>query len=104
MTEADILRRIERMQLRPVLRAKAPEYIRVCVEDATAYFKEYTHSEDIGEDLDPIICELAALEAGAEGAENTKHIKDGEIEREYFEDVPPGLRRRLNSYRRVQGL
>ena len=105
MNDRNIDRRFAQMLRRPTMRDREPDFIRLSLEDATAYFLEYTHRhEDPGEDADSVICAIAALNINMEGWENMKKAKDGEYEREMEATIPPMLKARLDSWRMMWGL
>lgn len=104
-TDTNITRRVERLRRRPTLKDKPQELLEVCLDDALAFFFEYTHRiTDPGERVDSLICELAILKINAEGVENVKVAKEGEVEREWYETIPPMLLNRLKSYRLMWGV
>ena len=105
MTEQDTARRLARLKLRPTLSEKTDEFLVMSLEDSLAFFLDYTHRmNDPGQRVDSLICELAVLRINAEGVENVKHAVEGEVEREWYETIPPMLLPRLNAYRLMVGI
>lgn len=98
-------RRFIQINRRPTMRDREPDFIRMSIEDATAYFLEYTNRrEDPGQDADSVIISLATLTINQEGWENMKKAKDGEYEREMETTIPPMLKARLDTWRLMRGL
>ena len=98
-------RRFAQMMRRPTMHDREPDFIRLSLEDATAYFLEYTNRrEDPGAEADSVICAIAALYINMEGWENMKKAKDGEYEREMEATIPPMLKARLDTWRLMRGL
>lgn len=105
MSEEDTSRRLARLKRRPTLAEKNDDFLMLTLEEAADFFLDYTHREkDPGSRVDNLICELAVLRINAEGVENVKVAKEGEVEREWYEAIPPMLLNRLNSYRLIWGL
>lgn len=105
MTEQDTARRLARLKLRPTLASKSDDFLVMSLEDSLAFFLDYTHRiDDPGQRVDSLICELAVLRINAEGVENVKVAREGEVEREWYETIPPMLLPRLNAYRLMVGV
>lgn len=105
MTEQDTTRRLARLKLRSTLAEKSDDFLVMSLEDSLAFFLDYTHRiDDPGQRVDSLICELAVLRINAEGVENVKVAKEGEVEREWYETIPPMLLPRLNAYRLMVGV
>ena len=105
MTEQDTARRLARLKLRPTLAGKGDDFLVMSLEDSLAFFLDYTHRiDDPGQRVDSLICELAVLRINAEGVENVKVAREGEVEREWYETIPPMLLPRLNAYRLMVGV
>lgn len=105
MTDDNTTRRLAILKRRPSLSNKTDDFLTLCLEESIAFFIEYTNRfTDPGKDVDMLIVELATMKANAEGVENTKKAKDGEIERENFDVLPPMLKNRLNNWRLIRGL
>lgn len=105
MTEQDTARRLARLKLRPTLADKGDDFLVMSLEDSLAFFLDYTHRiDDPGQRVDSLICELAVLRINAEGVENVKVAREGEVEREWYETIPPMLLPRLNAYRLMVGV
>lgn len=105
MTDSDTERRLARLKLRPTLADKSDDFLVMSLEDSLAFFLDYTHRlNDPGQRVDSLICELAVLRINAEGVENVKHAVEGEVEREWYETIPPMLLPRLNAYRKMVGI
>lgn len=105
MTDSDTERRLARLKLRPTLKEKTDDFLIMSLEDSLAFFLDYTHRmNDPGQRVDSLICELAVLRINAEGVENVKHAVEGEVEREWYETIPPMLLPRLNAYRLMVGV
>lgn len=104
-TDADTTRRLAILKRRPSLSNKTDDFLTLCLEESRAFFLEYTNRDtDPGESVDLLLVELATYKANAEGVENVKKAKDGEIERENFDALPPMLKNRLNNWRLIRGL
>lgn len=105
MTDNDTERRLARLRLRPTLAEKSDDFLVMCLEDSLAFFIDYTHRiNDPGQRVDSLICELAVLRINAEGVENVRVAKEGEVEREWYEAIPPMILPRLNAYRLMAGV
>lgn len=105
MSEEDTSRRLARLKRRPTLAEKNDDFLTLTLEESIDFFLDYTHREtDPGQRIDNLICELAVLRINSEGVENVKHAVEGEVEREWYEAIPPMLLNRLNSYRKIWGL
>lgn len=105
MTDEHTTRRLAIIKRKPTLANKTDDFLTLCLEESIALFLDYTNREtDPGTDVDMLIVELATYKANAEGVENVKKAKDGEIEREFFDTVPPMLKNRLNNWRLIRGL
>lgn len=107
MATEHTLRRAGRMQAYPAFRTAKDEYITVLLEDALACFLDYTHrSEDPGEAVDSLICDIARSMHTRMGAEGVRKAKDGELEREWSEQggLDPVLLRRMKAHRLVVGI
>ena len=101
----DAERRLILLRRRPGLEAKSDEFLEYCLDNASATFREYTNRhKDPGEDVDMIVCELAAHYAYYEGVENVASATDGTMSRSFFEGIPPAIRQRMNGWRLVGGL
>ena len=101
----DTIRRLAKIKRRPTMADKSDDWLLLCVEDATAYFLEYTNRAiDPGEKADHVICEMAVYRINTEGFEDMMKAKDGELEREVGTEWPPMLKSRLNSWRLMRGL
>lgn len=105
MTDEHTVRRLTIIRRKPTLSNKSDDFLTLCLEESQAQFLDYTNrDEDPGEDVDFLIVELATYKANAEGVENVKKAKDGDIEREFFDAIPPMLKNRLNNWRLFRGL
>lgn len=105
MTDTDTTRRLPLIKRKPTLSTKTDDFLTLCLEEARAFFLDFTNrSEDPGVDIDFLIVEIATFKANAEGVEHTKKAKDGEIEREFYDAIPPMLLNRLRNWRLIRGL
>lgn len=102
------MRRVGRIHAYPGFKNSADDYLIVLLDDALAYFLDFTHrGEDPGEQVDSIVCDIARSMNARMGAEGVKKAKDGDMEREWSEQgglVDPALLRRMKSYRLVVGV
>ena len=105
MDSESMTRRLAILKRRPAYRDYDEEYLKAMLDNAYSFFLEYTfRAKDLGERIDSLIVEIAVYYLDSEGAQNTKHAKDGELEREYFEGLPPMVLNRLAGYRTVIGV
>lgn len=92
----------------PMYQQKSDDVLTVYLEDALSVFLDYTHrSEDPGEPVDSLICDIAKWQIGRMGAEGVKKAKDGEFEREWEitnYGIPLELTARMKMYRQVVGI
>lgn len=83
------------------------ELIHYC-EDALYLFLDLTHrSEDPGQPIDSLICDIAKTLMARGGQEGVKKAKDGEMEREWSEqngELDIVLMQRIKAYRLVVGI
>lgn len=107
MASEHTLRRVGRIHTYPAFKKAGDDYVQLILEDALAYFLDYTHrGEDPGEVVDSLICDIARSMHTRMGAEGVKKAKDGELEREWSEQggLDPLLLRRMKAYRLVVGV
>lgn len=107
MATEHTLRRLARVKTLPMFKNKGDEALIIYLEDALSVFLDYTHrSVDPGEGVDGLICDIAKLNIGKEGAEGVKKAKDGEFEREWAVEtgLPTELTARMKMYRQVVGV
>jgi len=83
------------------------ETVATC-EDALMLFLDLTHrSEDPGQPIDSLICDIAKTMLTRSGQEAVKKAKDGEFEREWSDQMgglDPVLMARIKKYRQVVGV
>jgi hypothetical protein len=83
------------------------ELVHYC-EDALYLFLDLTHrSDDPGEAIDPLICDIAKTLMARGGQEGVKKAKDGEMEREWSDQnggLDIVLMQRIKAYRLVVGI
>lgn len=110
MNSEDMDRRMIRLKYRRTVEGKPDDYLKMLLDDALAMFLELTHrTDDPGQRIDGLLCELASLMSNQEGAEYTSTAKEGEFERQYQGStlaigIPDVLYKRIISYRLVVGL
>lgn len=98
-------RRLAYLKRRPTFADKSDDWLSLCIEEATAFFLDYTNRTiDPGELADGIICEMAVIRVNTEGYENMMKAKDGELEREMGTEMPPLLKSRLLNWRVMRGI
>ena len=102
------LRRAGRFKNYPAYGDKSDMEIIATCEDALALFYDITHrSEDPGEGIDSLICDIAKTLMARSGQEGVVLAKDGEFERKWSEQnglLDVALLRRIKSYRQVVGI
>lgn len=104
MASEDTLRRLARLKARRTQSPKSDEYLTVLLEDALAYFLDYTHrTVDPGDRIDGMLCRLAVVWSNQEGVEGTTVSKDGDMERQWPE-APSDIQRQMRTWRIVAGL
>jgi len=107
MASEHTLRRMARLNATP-FGSKRDEEKQVACEDALSLFLDITNrSEDMGERIDGLVCEIAKTMLSKSGQEGIKKAKDGELEREWSEAngmLDPVLLKRIKAYRLVVGL
>lgn len=107
MASEHTMRRVGRLNATPFAGKSDDEKIVAC-EDALGLFLDLTHrAEDLGERIDPLVCEIAKTLLGKAGQEGIKKAKDGELEREWSEQsgmIDPVLLKRIKAYRQVVGI
>lgn len=104
MATSDDKRRLSRLNKYPTLQEKPDDYLLILLEDARNHFLNFTHrSEDPGEAVDFIICQLAIVASNMEGVEGTTSAADGDISRTW-DAVPPAIEKAMKSWRKVVGL
>ncbi len=108
MASEHTLRRVGRMQAYTAFKNKSDDELIVNLEDALAVFLDITHrSEDPGEVIDSILCDIARTALVRSGQEGITLAKDGEMERKWSEQngiVDPVLLKRIKAYRQVVGV
>lgn len=109
MNSEDLDRRMTRLKYRRTVEGKPDDYLKLLLDDALAMFLELTHrTDDPGERVDSLICEIANVMSNQEGAEHAMVAKEGEFERQYqattVMDLPESLYKRIISYRLVVGV
>lgn len=101
-------RRVTRMQSYPAYAGRTNEEMIAVCEDALSVFLDLTHrSQDPGEPLDSLICDIAKNLLAHAGTEGVKKAKDGEMEREWSEQnggIDMVLMNRIKKYRQVVGV
>ena len=104
--DTDTLRRLSRLRTRRTLTDKSDEYLTMLLEDSRDYFLSVTHrSADPGARADSIITRIAVMWSNMEGGEGAKHVKDGEVEREYPEaTMPEDIEREIKAWKLVVGV
>ncbi len=91
----------------PAFKNVNDDYLRTILEDALAYFLDYTHrGEDPGEAVDSLICDIARSMHARMGMEGVTRAKDGEIMRVWSDNgaLDPALLKRMKAYRLVVGV
>ena len=108
MTTEHTLRRVARLNKLPNYQQKSDDVLSVYLEDALSVFLDYTHrSEDPGEPVDSLICDIAKNLIVHGGTEGVKKAKDGEMEREWSDQnggLDLVLLNRIKKYRQVVGI
>ena len=101
-------RRMARMQTYTAYKDRSDDELTSVLEDALSVFLDITHrSEDPGEPLDSLICDIAKNLLVHSGTEGVKKAKDGEMEREWSEQnggIDMVLMNRIKKYRQVVGV
>lgn len=96
------------MQAYPAYASKSENELIATLEDALAVFLDLTHrSEDPGQPIDSLICDIAKSMLARAGQESVKKAKDGEFEREWADQtggLDPVLMARIKRYRQVVGV
>lgn len=100
------LRRLSRLRTRRTLTDKSDEYLTMLLEDARDHFLAVTHrNADPGVRADSVITRIAVVWSNQEGGEGAKHVKDGEVEREYPETtMPADIEREIKAWKLVVGV
>lgn len=92
----------------PAFKGKATAEVYTYLEDALATFLDLTHrSEDPGEPVDPLICDIAKTYAARAGQEGVVEAKDGEMQRKWSDQnggLDIVLLKRIRAYRQVVGV
>ena len=107
MATEHTLRRLARIKTVPAFKGKGDESLIIYLEDALSVFLDYTHrSEDAGEVIDSLVCDIAKYSIGKEGMEGIKDAKDGEMQRKWSEEtgLPSEVTARMKMYRQVVGI
>ena len=107
MTSEHTMRRVGRIHAYPGFKNSADDYLIVLLDDALAYFLDFTHrGQDPGEQVDSIVCGIARTMHSHMGAEGVIRAKDGEMIRQWSEQggFDPSLLRQMKSYRLVVGV
>jgi hypothetical protein len=100
MTETtDETRRYSIIATRPHYAHLSEELLRQTLRDASSVFTEYVHCPDPGAVADTLIVDIASIRLNMMGAEGSTSASEGDISRSW-EELPPAIRTRLNSYRR----
>jgi len=100
------MRRLARLNTIPIYKNKGEDALIIYLEDALSVFLEYTHrSEDPGDLVDSLVCDIAKFKINKEGAEGMKMAADGEMKRDWGQEIglPSELTARMKMYRRVVG-
>jgi len=102
------LRRAGRFKAYPAYANKSDPEIIATLEDALQVFFDITHrSEDPGQAIDSLICDIAKTMLARGGQEGIKKAKDGEFEREWSDQqgsIDAVLLKRIKAYRQVVGV
>lgn len=108
MTSEHTLRRAGRFNSYPAYADKSNKEIIATLEDALALFLDLTHrSEDPGEPLDSLICDIAKNLLAHAGTEGVLLAKDGDMERKWSDangGLDTALLNRIKKYRQVVGI
>lgn len=101
-------RRAGRLAAYPPYAGKTENELIFTAEDALSIFLDLTHrTEDPGEVIDSLVCDIAKSLMARSGQESVKKAKDGEMEREWSENMgalDPVLMQRIKRYRQVVGV
>ena len=100
MDEDSLARRLAYLKRRTNMEAMTDDNLSMHIEDAYSFFLDYTNrANDVGEIIDPLICEIAAMRAETQGFTNAVHASEGSISRMMSTELPTVLLTRLNRYR-----
>lgn len=81
------------------------EFLELMLEDASQLCQDYCNREDMGEQWDSIVCELATILVNREGAEGSESASEGSLSRSWSGgNLPADLKIRLNNFRMAKGL
>lgn len=101
-------RRAGRLAAYPPYAGKTENELILTAEDALSIFLDLTHrTEDPGEVIDSLVCDIAKSQMARSGQESVKKAKDGEMEREWSENMgalDPVLMQRIKRYKQVVGV
>ena len=101
----DLSRRLARLKKRTNMASMTDDNLELHIEDATSFFLEYTNrTVDLGESIDALICEMAAMRAETQGMTNMASASEGGISRSMGESIPLAVRSRLDRYRLIPGI
>ena len=96
------------MQSYPAYKSKSDSELEVVLGDALAVFLDLTHrSEDPGDVVDSLICDIAKNLLAHAGTEGIILARDGEIQRKWSDangGIDPAIVKRIMSYRQVVGV
>jgi len=92
----------------PAYANRSEDEVIASLEDALQVFLDLTHrSEDLGQPIDSLICDIAKTLIARSGQEGVKKAKDGEFEREWSDQtggLDLSLMARIKKYRQVVGV
>lgn len=104
MTKEDALRRLAILKKKPSSSGKTEEYLLQELDNAVQSFSAYTsRTEDIGEEIDGIIVQIATIAINQAGAEGSSSASEGGISRSWSA-IPPELQLQMNRWRLPVGL
>lgn len=97
--DEDTARRLAHLRTKRTLDGKTDEYLAGLLDEALAYFLDFTHREvDPGNRIDGMLCRLAVVWSNQEGVEGSTVSKDGDLERQWPE-VPSDIRAQMRTWR-----
>ena len=93
--------RLASLRKRPQYAYLSDDVVEQILDEAVQDFLIYTNrKEDLGDVVDSIIIDIAAIKLNMLGAEGTSMVKEGETTRQW-DSLPETLRLRMDRYRRA---
>lgn len=103
MSENDDLRRRALLSAKPQTAGMTDEQLLSFLRLASAFYQEYTRSEDPGEEVDALIVDIATIDVNMAGAEGSTMASEGGISRTWSR-LPEDVKARLKARRRLIGV